>query len=77
MGQATNGSEQNEAARNKHVKKKEYLVGYWIYLKLQSYRQTSMAIKKSLKIAARYYWHFEIIECIGPMAYKLCLTEGS
>ncbi|GAA0164566.1 hypothetical protein LIER_20166 [Lithospermum erythrorhizon] len=50
-------------------------VGEQVYLKLQPYRQNSVALRKHLKLAAKYYGPFEVLEEIGPIAYKLQLLE--
>lgn len=48
-----------------------------VYLKLQPYRQITMAVRRNLKLSSRYYGPFEILERVGPIAYKLRLPEGS
>lgn len=53
---------------------REFEVGDWIYLKLQSYRQTTLALKQSLKLAAKYYGPFQVPKRIGKVAYKLQLS---
>lgn len=35
--------------------KRESAVGDWVYLKLQPYRQISLALRQSLKLCAKYY----------------------
>ncbi|KAJ0045082.1 hypothetical protein Pint_05584 [Pistacia integerrima] len=52
-------------------------VGDFLYLKLQPYRQVSVALRKNLKLSPKYYGPFEIIERVGPVAYKLRLPNGS
>lgn len=49
----------------------------WVYLKLQPYRQKSMANRPFQKLAARYYGPFKIIQRIGEVAYKLQLPESA
>ena len=44
-----------------------------MFLKLQPYRQASVAIRKNLKLASKFYGPYQIVKKIGPMAYKLRL----
>lgn len=46
-----------------------------IYLKFQLYRQSSIAIRKQVKLAAKYYAPFEVLQRIGAVAYKLKLPK--
>lgn len=46
-------------------------MGDWVYLKLQPYRQTSIALRKTLKLPARYYGPFQIIAKVDQVACKL------
>ncbi len=62
---------------DKHRREKEYTVGSWVYLRLQPYRQVSVAARKNPKLAARYYGPFEILARVGEVAYRLCLPQGS
>ncbi|XP_026419665.1 uncharacterized protein LOC113315616 [Papaver somniferum] len=50
-----------------------FSVGDKVYLILQPYRQASVGIKKNLKLDAKYYGPFEIIQKVGLAAYKLQL----
>ena len=75
---------QLELARNRmkqSVDKKrterEFEVGDWVFLKLQPYRQNSVAVRKNLKLNPRYYGPFQIIKKIGMVVYELKLPEGS
>lgn len=51
--------------------------GQMVYLKLQPYRQLSVAVRKHLKLAHKYFGPFEIVEKIGKVACKLRLPPGS
>jgi hypothetical protein len=54
-----------------------YEVGDFVYLKLQPYRQTSVAFRSSLKLSPRYFGPYQITEKVGPVAYRLTLPLGS
>ena len=55
----------------------EFQVGDEVFLKLQPYRQKSLAKRPFEKLAPRYYGPFPVIQRIGPTAYKLHLPVGS
>lgn len=65
------------ATANRHRRDVEYKVGDLVLLKLQLYRQHSVARPLSQKLARRYYGPFSITERIGAVAYRLALPEGS
>ncbi|OIT26263.1 putative mitochondrial protein [Nicotiana attenuata] len=47
--------------------------GDWIYLKLRPCRQSSVAIRKSLKLSSKFYGPYQVIKRIGSAAYELQL----
>ena len=48
-----------------------------MYLKLQPYRQNSLADRQYRKLSARYFGPYRIEDKIGIVAYKLALPRGS
>lgn len=51
-------------------------MGDLAFLKFQPYRQVTLAVQKNLKLAAKYYGPFRVIQKIGQVAYKLQLPDG-
>ncbi len=62
---------------DRHRREKEFEVGEWVYLRLQPYRQMSLAARQSPKLAARYYGPFEVLARVGKVAYRLKLPPKS
>ncbi|XP_077215933.1 uncharacterized protein LOC143850587 [Tasmannia lanceolata] len=56
---------------------KQFEVGNWILLKLQPYRQQSVAPRSSQKLSKRFYGTYEIDSKVSAVAYKLKLPEHS
>jgi hypothetical protein len=58
---------------NKKINKRVFVMGNWVYIKLQLYRQRSVVTKESHKLSHKFYSPYQVIEHIRTMAYKLCL----
>ncbi|KAL4567338.1 hypothetical protein LXL04_022921 [Taraxacum kok-saghyz] len=62
---------------DKHRKEVQFQVGDKVYLKLQPYRQKSLATRRFEKLAPRYYGPYTVCQRVGQVAYKLLLPEGA
>ena len=56
---------------------KEFNCGDFVYLKIQPYKQLSLANSAFHELAARYYGPFKVLERVGKVAYKLELPAGT
>lgn len=50
---------------DRHRVDQELKVGDLVYLKLQSYRQQMVAVRRNLKLSSCYFGSFKILEKIG------------
>jgi hypothetical protein len=55
----------------------EFKMGDMVLVKLQPYRQHSVALHRNQKLSFRYFGPFPVIERIGSMAYKLLLPPSA
>ena len=62
---------------DQHRTERSFSEGDWVFLKLQPYRQQTVAVRKCLKLAAKYYRPFQVEEKVGAMAYKLKLPADA
>lgn len=52
---------------------RNFILEDWVYLKLQSYVQSSVASRANHKLAFRYFGSFQVEQKLGAVAYKLKL----
>jgi hypothetical protein len=58
-------------------KERNFQPGDYVYVRLQPYRQHSLERRTNMKLAAKFYGPFQVIERIGEVAYKLALPASS
>lgn len=51
--------------------------GDWVFLKLQPYRQKSLAIRTSFKLSVKFFGPYQVEEKVGEVTYKLKLPRHS
>lgn len=56
---------------------RELQVGDMVYLKVQPYKQTSLAVRTNIKLASKFYGPYTVIERVGPVAYRLQMPLGT
>ncbi|KAK4394126.1 hypothetical protein Sango_1883400 [Sesamum angolense] len=56
---------------------REFGVGDEVFLKLQPYRQTSISLRRRLKLSAKYFGPYKVSERVGKVAYKLEVPHSS
>jgi hypothetical protein len=56
---------------------REFAVGDLMFVKLQPYVQGSIAPRACHKLSFKFFGPFEILQRVGPVAYKLKLPEDS
>nr|XP_016489435.1 PREDICTED: uncharacterized protein LOC107809347 [Nicotiana tabacum] len=73
----TKAQEMMKYYADKRRTNREFQVGDLVYLKLQPYRQTSLALRRNLKLSSKYYGPYKILARIGKVSYKLDLPPES
>lgn len=60
---------------DQHRSERSLLVGDWVWLKLQAYRQAWVQRRSNNKLAQKDYGPFQVLAIIGKVAYKLKLPS--
>ena len=60
----------------KHRMNREFSVGDHVYLKVKA-RKSSLKLGSSAKQSPRYCGPFEVLEIIGPVAYRIALIPST
>ena len=55
----------------------EFKKGDEVYLRLQPYRNKSLAVRVNEKLCPRFYGPYTVVDKVGTVAYKLDLPEGA
>ncbi|GJR96491.1 ty3-gypsy retrotransposon protein [Tanacetum coccineum] len=66
-----------EVKANRKRRELEFSIGDKVLVKLQPYRQLTLAKRVSNHFAKRYYGPFEVVERVGKVAYRLALPVDS
>jgi hypothetical protein len=62
---------------DQHRRDVSFDVGDYIYLKLQPYRQSSVAFCSSMKLAPRFFGPYQVLAKVRTVSYKLALPQDS
>lgn len=61
-----------------HRTERSFNAGEWVFLRLQPFRQNSVAMRRNLKLSPRFYRSYQILQKVGQDAYRLLdLPPGS
>ncbi|CAA7049897.1 unnamed protein product [Microthlaspi erraticum] len=66
-----------KAVYDNHHRALEFNKGDLVWLKIQPYRQLTIARKAFTKLSPKFYGPFEVLARIGTVSYRLQLPEGS
>ena len=62
---------------DKHRSERSFELGDWVFVKLQPYRQQSLVVRGSQKLAPKFFGPYKIIDKHGGVAYNLELPSYS
>ncbi|KAL0318286.1 UNVERIFIED_CONTAM: Transposon Ty3-G Gag-Pol polyprotein [Sesamum angustifolium] len=70
-------AQHNQPYADKKITEREFQIGDEVFLRLTPYKQTTVAMRRQLKLSAKYFGPYKVIEKIGNVAYKLALPPSS
>ena len=56
---------------------RSFVVGDWVYLRLQPYKQSLIQSKRFGKLAPHFYGPYQVVQKVEEVSYKLDLPAGS
>lgn len=60
-----------------HRLERKFQEGDEVFLRLQPYKQTSLKDKGFQKLSPKFYEPYQVLQCIGEVAYKLALPPSA
>jgi hypothetical protein len=63
----------NYADRNR--KERKLSEGHMVYLRVQTYRHTSLSLHRSLKLQSKYYGPYRVLKKIGEATYRFLVMN--
>jgi len=68
---------QMKTQADKHRTEREFQPGDWVFLRLQPYRQKTIALRRNLKLSPRFFGPFKVLRRLGSVAYELDLPSDA
>ncbi|KAF7153105.1 hypothetical protein RHSIM_Rhsim01G0082400 [Rhododendron simsii] len=62
---------------DQHRSERVFEVGDWVYLKLQPFRQVTVAFRRNAKLAPKYFGPYQVVKKVRLVAYELELPPYS
>jgi len=69
----TKSQQRMKAQADKHRSDRALNIGDWVFVKLQPYRQQSVA---QYKLAPKFFGPFQVLSKVGPVAYKVTVAPS-
>lgn len=64
-----------KAQTDKNRSERSFVIGDWVYLRLQPFRKTSLSPGSIMKLAPKFYCPYQVVQKVCPVAYKLDLSS--